>query len=171
MNVQNYLQEQAISFDVIEHRSTFDAQRLARALHVSGGQVAKTVLLLADNDYAQVVAIVPADRLVDLRKVSQMLGGATIELASEAQLAAHCPDCQRGALPPFGSQYGLKTLLDKSLTNQPWMVFEGNRHNEAICIQVADFRRLEQPLVADIHIAAADRLPVNNPPAGKPLPR
>ncbi len=100
-----------------DHEDTFDSQHLAEAVHVSGRQVAKTVLLRMDHGYQYAVAILPATHLIDLEAVGRLLGGARMELATEYEIAQRCPDCETGVLPPFGSVYGLETLLDESLRN------------------------------------------------------
>lgn len=108
MIVSEYLKEKRVPFELIPHRETFDAQRMAQVLHVSGHEVAKTVLLKADRGFVYVVAVLPANRNIDLDRASQMLGGGKLELATESEISQHCPDCEVGALPPFGSQYDMK---------------------------------------------------------------
>jgi len=154
MNTQDFLLQHDVEFDVITHRDTYDAQRLAQTLHVPGQEVAKTVLLRADSGYAYVVAVLPANKQVDLEKVSAALGGSKIELACERDLKEHCPDCERGVLPPFGTQYAMKTLVDENLQRETDIVFEGNTHHEAIRMRYEDFKRLESPLVADLAAAS-----------------
>jgi Ala-tRNA(Pro) deacylase len=147
MKVQEYLREKDVSFEVMEHEPTYDAQHLAHAVHVHGQEVAKTVLLRADHGYKYVVAVLPATHRIDLRKASELLGGANAELATEMEIAEHCPDCEFGALPPFGWQYAMKTIVDQSLAKDEEIVFEGNTHDEAIRMKYADFHRLAEPLV------------------------
>ncbi len=163
MNVQTWLRESGVSFNVIGHAPTYDAQRMAQALHVSGDEVAKTVLLRADGGYLYVVAILPASRHIDLEAASAGMGNCRLELASEIEIGEHCPDCEFGALPPFGSRYGMKTIVDSSLALDEELgeesdgelggeldreiVFEGNNHHESIRMKFADFRKLENPLV------------------------
>ena len=147
MNVQQYLDDKKVSYDVIPHRDTYTAQRLAETLHTPGGQIAKTVLLKADRGYTYLVAVVPASRDVDLHAVSAALGGSLLEVASEADVQQHCGDCELGVLPPFGTQYGMQTLVDESLLLNEEIVFEGNTHHEAIRMRFDDYRRLEEPLV------------------------
>ncbi len=149
MKVVEYLQQHGVAFDVIPHRDTFDAQHMAEELHVSGKHVAKTVLLRADGGFGYVVAILPAPLRINLHKASQALGGSRLELATEHEVMEHCPDCEIGVLPPFGSQYGMKTLVDSSLTTDDWIVFEGNTHHEAIRMRFDDFKRVETPLIAE----------------------
>ncbi len=149
MNVQEFLRERRVAFSAITHPDTYDAQRLAQALHTPGKEVAKTVLLRADGGFAYIVAVLPATKSIDLDKVSAVFGGSKIELATEAEIQERCPDCELGTLPPFGSQYALKTLVDASLAEDDEIVFEGNNHHEAIRMRYDQFRELEQPIVAD----------------------
>ncbi len=149
MKLQDYLHDREIPFDVLRHEDTFDSQHLAEAVHVSGRQVAKTVLLRMDHGYQYAVAILPATHLIDLEAVERLLGGARMELATEYEIAQRCPDCETGVLPPFGSMYGLETVLDESLRNATQIVFEANTHQEAIRMAGADFIKLENPLVGD----------------------
>jgi Ala-tRNA(Pro) deacylase len=150
MKLVEFLTDHDVPFDELEHQETFSAQRMAHALHLPGREVAKTVLLRADRGYAYFVAVLPATKEIDLRRASIALGGSRLELAKEAEVAEHCPDCETGVLPPFGSQYAMRTLVDRSVLQQEEMVFESNTHDRAIRIKSQDFRRLEEPLVADI---------------------
>jgi Ala-tRNA(Pro) deacylase len=127
---------------------------MAQAVHVPGHEVAKTVLLRANHAYSYVVAILPATRLIDFERASKALGGTELALATEVEMANICPDCEIGALPPFGSKYGLKTIVDESLADDEWIVFEGNTHTESIRMRFADFCDLEHPLVLGIATSA-----------------
>jgi Ala-tRNA(Pro) deacylase len=132
---------------VLAHDDTYDSQHLAQAVHVPGRLVAKTVLVRMDHGYRFAVAVLPATHLVDLSAVGRIFGGASAELATEYEIAQHCPDCELGSLPPFGTMYDMETLLDESLLEAEQLVFEGNTHHEAIRISAVDFLRLECPMV------------------------
>lgn len=148
MNVQEFIREKQVGYEAIDHRNSYSATRLAQELHVPGREVAKTVLLRADHAYAYIVAVLPATKTIDFDKVSAAFGGSEIELATELEIKECCPDCEMGTLPPFGSQYGMKTLVEESLTKDEEIVFEGNNHHEAIRMRYEDFHRIEEPLVA-----------------------
>jgi Ala-tRNA(Pro) deacylase len=148
MDIKKHLQDHGIPFDVIVHHDTYDSQRMAHVIGVGGRHVAKTVLLRANGGYVYVVAVLPADTHIDWDAASHALGESRLQLATEIEICDRCPDCECGALPPFGSQYAMKTLLDKALADDEWMYFEGNTHHETIRMKVEDFRRLENPLVA-----------------------
>jgi Ala-tRNA(Pro) deacylase len=147
MNVRDYLKQKQVPFDVITHHDTYDAQHLAQSMHVSGRQVAKTVLLRTDGEDDFVVAVLPANRIVDLDLASDVLGVDYVELASERELAQHCPDCEVGVLPPFGHEYGMRTVVDVTLLEDEEIVFEGNTHHEAIRMKLDDYREIEGPVV------------------------
>lgn len=152
MNIQAYLRAHGVPFTVEQHAETFDAQHLAHALHEPGRHVAKTVLLRADHDFAYLVALLPATHHVDLALLSQVLGGAEVHLATEAEIDEHCPDCEQGVLPPFGSQYDMQTIVDESLTKADEIIVEGSTHHEAIRLKYHDFHALESPLVASFAV-------------------
>ncbi len=148
MNVQRFLTQRDIWFETIEHDPTYDAHSLAQAVHVMDQEVAKPILLRADDGY--VLVIVPASCDVDLREVKSVLGAERVMLASEADCAHEFLDCEFGARLPFGSQYGLRTVMDERLREDDEIVFEGNSHEQAIRMNLHDFMRLEQPFVADV---------------------
>jgi Ala-tRNA(Pro) deacylase len=150
MNVQQFLDKHRAEYVVLMHPAEFNAQRIAHAVHVPGEQVAKTVLLKADKGFKYVMAVLPATHHVDLERVKQAIGAGEIELASEVDVAAHCVDCEVGAMPPFGSQMCIETLVDESLAHAVEIVFEGNSHNEAIRMKYRDYYDLEHPLVVQI---------------------
>jgi Ala-tRNA(Pro) deacylase len=147
MKIADFLQGKKFRFDLIPHRDTYNAQSMAQTLHVSGHHVAKTVLLRADEGKAYVVAVLPASRSIDLQLASQLLGGRAVELATETEIAKHCTDCELGALPPFGSQYGMMTIVDASLDEDERILFEGNTHHESIRMMFQDYRQIEQPVI------------------------
>jgi Ala-tRNA(Pro) deacylase len=150
MNIPSFLEEHHCSFTVVPHHVTYSAERLAHELHVPGREVAKTVMLQTDGNREFVVAVLPANKKVDMDRVSQLLGRKTVKLADEDQIATQCPDCELGVLPPFGSQYGMKTITDASLADDKEIVFEGNTHREAIQMKFDEFRRIEHPIIGHI---------------------
>ena len=156
MNIAEFLEEQDCSFELIPHEPTYSAQRLAGKLHVPGCEVAKTVLLRANAKGGRqfVVAVLPANKQIDFRQAAKIFAANKVRLATEFEIAEHCPDCDFGVLPPFGSRYGMKTIVDSSLAADEEIWFEGNTYREAIRMKFADFRRVERPEVAAFAISA-----------------
>jgi Ala-tRNA(Pro) deacylase len=150
MKMKTFLNGRRISYRTYKHPKSYDSQRLAAALHVSGRDVAKTVLLRADGSYRYFLAVLPATKHVDLQRLKAALSGAEVTLAPEGDVAKCAPDCESGILPPFGSQFGAETIVDESLVGQRDIFFQGDTHDEAIRISYRDFCDVEHPLVLSI---------------------
>ena len=150
MNVCEFLKEHHTTYQVIDHPAAYSAQRMAEVVHVSGDKVAKSVVLKAGHGYRYYLAVLPATARVDLDKVRAAMGLADLELATEREIAARCRDCEVGAMPPFGSQLGMETIVDESLAMADEIVFEGNSHQQAIRMKYRDYYDLEHPLVVRI---------------------
>ena len=147
MHIEQYLTNKDVWFEMILHRPTFTAQAARRAMHVPSTEVAKSVLIKADQ---HVVAVVPAHAHVDFAAVREALDANDVILVHESELIKHFPDCELGAVPPFGSLYGMRTVIDESLTHEPEIIFCGNRHRDAFRMQYHDYRDIERPQVAAI---------------------
>lgn len=150
MKVSEFLDEQHVPYEFLSHTPTYNAQHMAHAVHVKGGAVAKTVLLRANHGYRYMTAILPATQKIDFDVASRSLGGSELRLASEAEVSEVCPDCEAGVLLPFGSQYGVITVVDSSLAKEDEIVFEGSTHHETIRMKFADFCRLESPQIVPL---------------------
>lgn len=151
MQVQHFLRERGVRFEVLPHEPTFSAQRMAHAVHVAGDWVAKCVLLRVDGlseNGRYVLAILPATHQIYFDMAREALDAATIELAAERELQRVFRDCESGVVPPFGSQYGIDTLVDSSLTEDDEIVFESNRHRESIRMSFRSFVEVEHPQIA-----------------------
>ncbi|MBW3542656.1 MAG: YbaK/EbsC family protein [Planctomycetes bacterium] len=146
MRIEEFLREQKVPFDVLHHRTTYTAQDTAHSLHVPGDNLAKTVVLNVDGEH--VLAVLPATHAIDFDSLRQALSARSVELAPEDELSTLFDDCELGAVPPFGSQYGLPTLVDKPLCEDEHIVFDGNTHGEAIYMRYHDFEKIEHPRVA-----------------------
>jgi Ala-tRNA(Pro) deacylase len=144
MRLDEFLTGRGVAYERLHHRPAYSANRVAQALHVPGKQVAKAVLLRAGWGYA--LAVLPANRRVDLRRLAEDLWGEEVEVASEAEVGRVFPDCEAGAVPPFGSLYHLPTVVDESLAQDEQIVFEAQTHEEAIRMAYRDFEALEHPI-------------------------
>jgi Ala-tRNA(Pro) deacylase len=143
MKLDELLTSRHIPFERLHHRPVYTANRIAQVLHVPGKEMAKTVLLRGDQGY--VLAVLPATHQVDLEQLRQDMGEPRMEMASEEDMERLFPDCERGALPPFGSLYHLPTLVDDSLAEDEQIVFEGQNHEEAIRMRYCDYEAMEHP--------------------------
>ena len=142
MRVPEFLREQEVAFETVLHPPAFTAQRRAQHLHVPGRHLAKCVLLKGPEGH--VLAVLPATHQVDLTALAGALGGA-VRLAAHEEIAALFRDCEWGVLSPFGTLYGLPTLLDDSIDPAEVIVFEAHMHAVTIRMSCRDFERLERP--------------------------
>jgi Ala-tRNA(Pro) deacylase len=142
MRVPLFLTDQQIPFDTLIHPPAFTAQRRAKYLRVPGRQLAKSVLLAGANGYR--LAVLPATHRVDTERVARELG-EQFRLATDQEIADVFRDCEWGALAPFGTLYGLSTILDEALDPDALMVFEAQTHAVAIRMRCRDFENLEKP--------------------------
>jgi Ala-tRNA(Pro) deacylase len=141
--LEDYLREQSVPFEVHHHPPAFTAQRVAQAEHVGGKTVVKVVMAFADG--RMVMLAVPAPRRVDLAKAAQAAGAREVRLAHEEEFAAAFPDCDVGAMPPFGNLYGIPVYVDAELTEDESIVFNAGTHEDTIHMKYADFDRLVEP--------------------------
>ena len=142
MRIATFLEDQQVAFESLPHAPAFTAEKRAKYLRLPGRQVAKSLLLHGPEGY--ILAILPATHQVDTERLALELGGS-VRLATDAEIADTFRDCEWGVVPPFGTLYGLPTLLDDSLDADTQMVFEGQTHFEAVRLRCADFERLEKP--------------------------
>ena len=146
MKFDEFLREHHVRFRTVQHQPTPSAQRMAHSLHVPGDNVAKTVVLKADDKY--VLAVVPATHCVDMALAREALTANELQLAREQDFSSFFEDCEPGAVPPFGSCFGIGTLVDEALTHDEFIVFEAGTHAEAICVRYSDFEEIEDPQVS-----------------------
>lgn len=146
MNIRKHLESQHVAYDMLDHPCTFRARQMAEVLDQCPDYVAKTVLLRTASDY--VVAVLPASCTIDLKRAAHALNVEKVVIASEEEIARCFGDCELGIVPPFGSLYGLKTLVDHFLTADAEIYFAGNEHHMAYRVSFDDYRRIEHPIVA-----------------------
>ncbi|GLH71369.1 deacylase [Geothrix rubra] len=142
-NVKEFLKANGVSHIVIPHPLAFTATSVAGAAHIPGKEMAKTVVVNLDGRPA--LAVLPADRKVDLERLRRSTGATTIELTNEREFTADFPGCEVGAMPPFGNLYGLEVFVDPHLAADPEIAFNAGTHTELIRMSYKDFERLVKP--------------------------
>ncbi len=146
--LKRFLDEQGVSYVAIPHFTTYTAQETAASAHVRGRELAKTVMVKLDGTIA--MAVLPATRRLDLTRLQEAAGAGQIALATEREFKDMFPDCDVGAMPPFGNLYGLRVFVDRSLAEDEHIAFNAGTHDELIQISYRDFDRLVQPTVAGL---------------------
>jgi Ala-tRNA(Pro) deacylase len=143
--IHEFLHEAKVPYLVVPHRPAFTAQEDAAVTHVPGRDWAKVVVCFIDDE--PVEALVPAPSVVNLDRLLQLAGGHTIRLAEEAELRRLFPDCEVGAMPPFGPLYGQTVYVDAALASEPEIVFNAGTHQDAIAMRWNDFVKMVNPIV------------------------
>ena len=159
--VRAFLDEHHIKYVVISHSKAYTAQGIAAIAHIRGQELAKTVIVKLDGALA--MAVLPASYQVDLLALKKVVGVKDASLASEREFKQHFPDCETGAMPPFGNLYGIPVYVDKTLTLDKEIAFNAGTHFELIRMEYADFGRLVEPEVLEFstrHSGPFDREPV-----------
>jgi Ala-tRNA(Pro) deacylase len=145
--LETYLRQQQVAFDVQQHRTAYTAQEVAESEHIPGRLVAKTVVAWADGQL--VLLVLPASLQVELARLNVALGAKATRFAHEAEFVDAFPDCEVGAMPPFGNLYDLPVYVDKSLTDDEAIVFPAGTHTETMSVRYADYAQLVKPTIVE----------------------
>lgn len=144
-SIHEFLREAHVPYTVVPHRPAFTAQEEAAATHVPGRDWAKVVVCFVDSE--PIEAVLPAPLTVNLDRLLELAGGSEIRLAQEDDLRRLFPECEPGAMPPFGPLYGQSVFVDVALASEPEIVFNAGTHTEAIAMRWADFAKSVRPII------------------------
>ncbi|MGA3334121.1 MAG: YbaK/EbsC family protein [Terracidiphilus sp.] len=143
--LMEYLDAQKVVYVVISHSPAYTAQGIAGLVHISGKELAKTVIVRLDGKL--VMAVLPAKFYVDLMLLRKGAKAKTVALAGEDEFSDRFPECETGAMPPFGNLFGLDVFADDSLERDKEIAFNAGTHRELIRMSWDDFKKLAKPKV------------------------
>jgi len=143
--LKEFLDSNHVKYVSIAHSVAYTAQEIASVTHIPGKELAKVVMVKIDGNL--VMAVVPASRQVDLDRLRVLAEGKTVSLAGEKEFKDRFPDCETGAMPPFGELYGIPVYVDSSLAEDEDIAFNAGTHRELIRLSYQDFVRLAAPAV------------------------
>jgi Ala-tRNA(Pro) deacylase len=146
--LKRFLDENGIRYVAIQHSPAFTAQEVAASAHIPGRELAKTVMVKLDGTMAMIV--LPATKKIDLDQLELVAGVHAASLSSERDFQIMFPDCEPGAMPPFGNLYGMRVFVDELLALDEQIAFNAGTHAELIQMAFEDFRRLANPTVAPL---------------------
>lgn len=141
----DYLDQNNIKYTTLKHSVAYTAQEIAAAAHIPGKNLAKTVLINVKGKLA--MAVLPASYKIDFDQLKLALSTDTIRLAHEKEFLNLFPDCEVGAMPPFGNLYGLEVYVAQSITDDEEIAFNSCKHNELIRMRYKDFQNLVNPKI------------------------
>jgi len=140
-----FLDANNIKYLTIRHSSAFTAQEIAAKAHISGNELAKTVMIKIDGKMA--MAVLPASNDIDFDSLKRIFGTRNVLLATEPEFRNRFPDCELGAMPPFGNLYDMEVYVAESLTEDKEIVFSAGSHTELIRLNYQDYKRLVKPRI------------------------
>lgn len=139
--VLNYLEKNRIKFEVIDHRQVFTAHDLAMTLHLPHSQIAKSLLIKADNNF--ILAVLPADKNLDMRKLAKLVKAKKLSMPKE-NIMKEKFKVKPGALPAFGGLYKLPVYIDKIILKQKKILLSSGSFVQSVLLSPKDYVNLEQ---------------------------
>jgi Ala-tRNA(Pro) deacylase len=147
--LQKFLDENHVNFRSIPHTAAYTAQEIAALSHISGKELVKTVIIKVDGKLAMFIE--PANHKLNLKALEKMLGAKKIELATESEFAEWFPECELGAMPPFGNLYNMNVFMEDSLAEDEKIAFNAGSHEDLVEMAFKDFEKLVKPQKVHMH--------------------
>lgn len=144
------LDSRDVHYSIIYHSPANTAQRIAASAHVRGKDLAKTVMIKADDE--MMMAVLPANCRIDFNRLRDAMGVQSISLANEDEFCDLFPDCETGAMPPFGNLYYLHVVVEESLTTDKEIAFNAGTHTELVRMAYQDYANLVHPTVREFSV-------------------
>ncbi|MBI4417442.1 MAG: YbaK/EbsC family protein [Ignavibacteriales bacterium] len=144
-DVQRYLNNYGISYRVVDHDPAFSSYDAARASQVPQQEFAKTVIVRIDGKFW--MTVLRTDHRINIHAIKAAFDARDVHLAHEEDLTTLFPDCELGAMPPFGNLYGIPVLLDQALLSDEEIAFNACNHSRVIRMRLSDYVRLVNPLI------------------------
>jgi len=141
--LKQFLDKEKIKYVSLIHSTAYTAQEVAASAHIPGKELAKTVIVQLDGETA--MAVLPANRKVVLQDLREATGADQVKLVPEEEFKQRFPDCEIGAMPPFGNLYGMEVYAASSLAENANIAFNAGSHTEVIKLAYKDFERLVRP--------------------------
>ena len=143
--LKDLLDSNKIKYVTIRHSAAYTAQEIADSSHISGKEMAKTVMVRINGEMA--MTVLPASKQVDFDLLKESTGADSVELASEDEFKDMFGECEVGAMPPFGNLYGMEVFVAESLAEDEEIAFNSGSRTELIKLSYKDFERLVKPKI------------------------
>ncbi len=145
--LKEFLDENQVKYVTVTHSLAYTARQIAVSAHIPAKEMAKSVILMADDK--PVMVVVPASQRVALGRMRKIIGAEAVCLADESQFQALFPGCELGAMPPFGNLYGMEVYVSDKLSEDELIAFNAGSHTELVRMAYSDFARLVKPAVVE----------------------
>jgi Ala-tRNA(Pro) deacylase len=145
--LKEYLNENKVKYIKISHSPAYTAQEIAASIHIPGKELAKTVIVKVPDGYA--MAVLPASHKINFNLLKEAMAKKELRLSNEKEFKNIFPDCEVGAMPPFGNFYDLPVYVASALSEDKEIVFNAGTHIDVIRMSYSDFEKLANPIVAN----------------------
>jgi Ala-tRNA(Pro) deacylase len=146
--LREFLDSNHVRYVCIGHSRAYTAQEIAASAHIPGKELAKTVMVKLDGNMA--MAVLPASHKIDFDLLKLAAGASEVELATEREFKGMFPECEPGAMPPFGNLYGMSVFVEQTLAEDEEIAFNAGSHTELIRLAYKDFEKLAEPAVVEL---------------------
>ena len=153
VKLKEYLDNNNVDYEVSPHKEVFTAQELAACLHIPGKVMTKVVMIKVDGK--DVMTVIPACRRINISKLKEMFKSEEVRIEEEEEFKNIFPECDVGAMPPFGNLYGIDVYVDSSLADDEYIMIQGGNYREVVRLKYEDFARLAKPQVQEFTSMAA----------------
>lgn len=147
--LKEFLDNHHVKYLSIDHSPSYTAQEIAAVAHISGKQLAKTVIVKAGTQFIMVV--LPATDHINFSELKEWTGTTEVDLARESEFKTKFPECEVGAMPPLGVLYGMPVFVSSHLAAQDQIAFNAGTHSELLKMAYQDFERLVKPKIITMH--------------------
>jgi Ala-tRNA(Pro) deacylase len=144
--LKELLGEAKVSYEVYNHPLAYTAQEIAAQQHFSGKEMAKVVMLEVDGRL--IMGVIPGSRKINLNTAKTSLAAKEVRLATENEFISRFPECEIGAMPPFGNLFEVSVVVDPALEKDEYIYFNAGNHVQTVRLKYADFAQLVRPQVA-----------------------
>lgn len=148
--IRGFLDDKGIHYESINHDQAYTAQGVAHITHISGKEIAKAVVLSVDGKL--VMAVLPASEKINFNALKGQLGAGSVDMVTEGVFKDRFPDCEVGAMPPFGNLYGMEVLVSKDLARDEYIAFNAGSHMSLIKMKYADYAKVVSPRLLDFGV-------------------
>jgi Ala-tRNA(Pro) deacylase len=150
--LKDHLDSQKVLYELLTHEEAYTSPEIAHLLHVPGKELAKVIMIRVGERF--VMTVLPSTWKIDLSRLKEIFREGPVQIATEEEFKGFFPDCEVGAMPPFGNLYGLEVYVDRSLTEDEEIVFQAGTHHDAIKMRYSDFAALVNPQVENFHLVS-----------------
>ncbi len=148
--LKDFLDCNKIRYNTISHPIAYSAQMVAHSAHIPGREMAKTIIVKVNGKMTMIVTT--ANEKVNMAMLKNIFSTNDVELAKESEFMNKFPDCELGAMPPFGNLYDMDEVISVELSKDKDIVFNAGTHTELIKMMYKDFERLVNPKILDFKI-------------------